>query len=238
MGVTIHYSGQLSNMSRLPQLVTAIQESARQRDWPYLLVDERILGAAEILVQQAPGPAEILQMDDGSEIEIEDIGFDYETYQVDDRWRGIIVSPPDCEPVWLTFGRDGRLISYQASEESYRKPGHYLAVTGLSTKTQFAGALVHIGVCELLLLSKAHGVELEVLDEGEYWETGDRQRLEQRIGFLDAAIRMVGEQAGQIIGDVLGEEAVDSDPKVEIGKQMSRPLPDWRRDWGLSANEN
>ncbi len=234
MGVTIHYSGRLPDMTRLPQLVAAIRDAARQRDWPYQLVDERILGTAEILVIYPPGPPQIVQID-GSEIEIKDINAGYESYPVDDRWRGIIVMPPDCEPLWLTFGRDGTLISYQASAESYKQPGNYLAVTDLYTKTQFAGVNAHIGVCEMLLLSKGHGVELEVLDEGEYWETGDRALLERKLGFLDSAIRQVGERVGEMIASDADSEAT---PKIDIGKQISRPLPDWRRDWGVSANEN
>lgn len=235
MGVTIHYSGRLPDMSRLPQLTAAIRDAARQRDWPYQLVDERILGTAEILVIRPLGPPQIVQMDDGAEIEIEDIGADYQSYPVDDRWRGVIVMPPDSEPLWLTFGRDGTLISYQASAESYRQPGNYLAVTDLYTKTQYAGVQVHIGVCELLLLSRGYGVELEVLDEGGYWETGDRVLLERKLGFLDSAIRQVGEQVG---ARMTGEAGSEATPEIEIGKQLSQPLPDWRRDWGVSANEN
>lgn len=238
MGVTISYTGRLPDIARLPLLVAAIQEAAARRDWPYDLVDERILGTAETLVSRELGPPDIVTLDDGIEIEVENIGVASEYAPVDDRWRGIIVFPPESEPVWITFGRDGRMITYLAGEESYSQPGIYLANTYLFTKTQFAGVEVHIGVCELLRLCLQHGVELDVTDEGDYWETGDRQRLAERLGFLDAAIGAVSRQAGKIVNDILGEGTVGEDPEVEIGKKIGRPLPDWRRDWGISAHEN
>lgn len=238
MGITIYYSGRLPDMTRLPLLVAAIQQVAARRDWPYKVIDERILGTAETLVSQELGPPEIVQLDDGVEIEVKNIGVASEYRPVDDRWRGIIVSPPESEPVWITFGRDGVMITYLNSAGAYDQPGTYLANTEIFTKTQFAGVDVHIGVCELLRLCQQHGVELEVADEGDYWETGDRQHLAERMGFLDAAIGMVRQQAGKIASQVLGEDAVVEDAEVEVGKKISNPLPDWRRDWGISAHEN
>lgn len=238
MGVTIYYSGHLPDLSRLPLLVAAIQEAAARRDWPYELIDERILGTAETLVSEVLGPPDILTLDDGTEIEVENVGVASEYTPVDDRWRGIIVAPPESEPVWITFGRDGGMITYLAGADAYTQPGTYLANTELFTKTQFAGVDVHIGVCELLRLCQQHGVELEVTDEGDYWETGDRQRLAERMGFLDAAIGLVRQQAGKIVSQVLGEDAVVEEAEVEAGKTISAPLPDWRRDWGISAHEN
>lgn len=225
MGVTIHYQGKLTDTSRLPVLVTAIQQAAAQRGWPYTRIDERILGTAEVLVSRELEPPQGLT-------------FNSEYHPVDDRWRGIIVTPPACEPIWLTFGRGGQMITYLPAAGSHAQPGTYLANTSIFTKTQFAGADIHIGVCELLHLCQQHGVELEVMDEGGYWETGDRQQLAKRISFLDAAISKVSQQAAEILNAILGEEVVGDDPRIEIGKNISSPLPDWRRDWGRSAHEN
>ena len=225
MGVTIHYRGRLSDPKQLPGLITAIQHACRNLDWPYTLVDERILGTAEKLV---------IHSDDDDE----ETNWSYETFPVDDRWRGVIVSPPGSEPVWLTFNRSGQMIAYDASDASYATPGHYLARDMLFTKTQFSTVETHIAVCDLLRLAEEHGAELEVSDEGDYWESGDVEQLRQRMGFLDAALSMMSGEAGRaILEEILGKE-IDGEIKIEVGKTIERPLPDWRRDWGVSAGEN
>lgn len=217
MGVTIHYHGRLAVLARLPDLVQTIQEAVRRLDWPYLLVDERILGSAEILVHRPQAP--------------EDEQWVFETSPVDDRWRGVIVQPPGCESLWLTCNRSGQFIAYRTTALSYTTPGHYFAVDRLSTKTQGGGAETHIAVCDLLRLAVSHGALLEVSDEGGYWETDDRQELERRLALLDAAIDAL---ASALDAQVEGTE----DPGVEVRPEIRRPLPDWRRDWGISAGEN
>lgn len=217
MGVTIHYHGRLAVPGRLPDLTRAIQEAVRTLDWLYVLVDERILGSAEILVHRPEAP--------------EDEQWGFETSPVDDRWRGIIVEPPGCEPLWLTCNRSGQFIAYRSSALSYTTPGHYFAVDRLSTKTQGGGAETHFAVCGLLRIAVSHGAVLEVIDEGGFWETGDRQDLERRLALLDAAI---GAMATVL-------DAQDQDPQasgVQVRPEIRRPLPDWRRDWGMSAGEN
>ena len=217
MGNTIHYRGQLAVPARLPDLIQTIQGTVRHLDWPYHLVDERILGSAEILVYR-PEAAEEEQ-------------WGFETSPVDDRWRGIIVHPPGCESLWLTCNRSGQFIAYRTTALSYTTPGHYFAVDRLSTKTQGGGAETHIAVCDLLRLAVAHGAELEVIDEGGYWETGDREELERRLALLDAAI--------DALASALDEQEEDSEGlHVEVRPEIRRPLPDWRRDWGISAGEN
>ena len=223
MGITIHYQGRLSDPKRLPDLIAAIQQTCRTLDWPYVNVDERIIGTAEVLV--------IHSGDDEEEIR-----WSYDTHPVDDRWRGVIVSPPACEPLWLTFNRSGQMIVYDANDTSFSTPGHYLARDMLFTKTQFGTAETHIAVCDLLRLAEQHGVELEVTDEGGYWESNDVEQLQQRMGFLNSAQDMMRGEAGrEVLEEILGTEI---EGEIEVGKTIERPLPDWRRDWGISAGEN
>lgn len=220
MGITIHYSGHLTDLKRLPELVTAVQSACLALDWPYEVVDERVLGTMEILTHHA-------------EAEDEDEQWVFEERPVDDRWRGIVVQPPGSEPVWLTFNRSAQMISYGASPESYTTPGHYFAQDLLFTKTQFASPDVHMGVCNLLRLAQAHGAEIDVTDESGYWESGDRQELEQRLKSLGAII----DSFAQTLSDA-SETGDDEGLRVEVGKHIQSPFPDWRRDWGISANEN
>jgi len=222
MGVTIHYQGHLSDPQQLPELITAIQHTCRKLNWPHIDVNERIIGTAEMLVYHTGA-------------ETEDQRWVSETMPVDDRWRGVIVSPPGSEPLWLTFNRSGRMIVYDANDTSFVSPGHYLAREQLFTKTQFSSAETHIAICDLLRLAEQHGAELEVADEGGYWETGDVGTLQQRLGFIDSALAQMKKE-----GDKMLEEAPETKPEgeIEVGKVIERALPDWRRSWGISAGEN
>ncbi len=84
--------------------------------------------------------------------------------------RGIILYPHAmCEPVYLQFGSDHAMQDF--------------------VKTQFAGADVHIAVIELLRLLKPKFSRLKVEDEGEYWETGNRSKLEQHISTVNRMIK-------------------------------------------------
>ena len=225
MGVTIHYQGHLSDPKQLPGLIAAIQQTCRTLDWPYVNVDERIIGTAEVLILH-PG------------VDDEELRWSYETSPVDDRWRGVIVSPPGSEPVWLTFNRSGQMIVYDASDTSFSTPGHYLARDMLFTKTQFSSTETHIAVCDLLRLAEQYGAELEVTDEGGYWESNDIEQLQQRMDFLNSALDMMQGEAGrEVLEEILGIE-IEGEIEIEVGKTIERPLPDWRRDWGISAGEN
>ena len=64
-------------------------------------------------------------------------------------------------------------------------------------KTQFAGPDVHIKVIELLRQLKPFFVDFKVEDEGEYWETNDRQQLEKHIDKVNSLIQeMKGKTPG------------------------------------------
>lgn len=50
----------------------------------------------------------------------------------------------------------------------------------LSVKTQFAGTAIHKTIIELFryLYKKNYVLEFNLIDDGEYWETGDENLLE------------------------------------------------------------
>jgi hypothetical protein len=63
------------------------------------------------------------------------------------------------------------------------------AISTAWTKTQFAGAETHILLCKLLrYLEKKHFAEFEVIDEGDYYHTGDASRLAEKMAFLNSII--------------------------------------------------
>lgn len=62
------------------------------------------------------------------------------------------------------------------------------------TKTQFAPVEVHVSLCKLLREVQPMLAWLEVIDEGEYWSTGNVRTLIDKIGFLRTAINAMTER--------------------------------------------
>jgi len=222
MGVTIHYRGQLREPADLPELVQKLQIACGQLGWPYQLVDERVVGVAE---------HHTYDHDSAGTVQVT-----INTTPLDDRWRGMVIHPPGCEPLFLTFNRKGRLVVYDAPWEEPESPGRYHARTYVWVKTQFSDPDVHIAVCSLLRLVEKYAAEWEVTDEGGYWESEDREQLAVRMAFLDAALaKLAGDTGREMLEGLLGQEI---EGEIEIGKRIQRPAPLWRRDWGSNAGEN
>jgi hypothetical protein len=88
------------------------------------------------------------------------------------RLTGVVIYPSEkCEPVQLQFGDDLFMQDF--------------------TKTQFAGAEIHVKVIELFLAIRPFFKKLTIDDEGEYWETRDRRLLEQHLGETNSAIEAI-----------------------------------------------
>lgn len=165
MGVTIHYRGKIDDLAKLPDLIGELTDIAEWMGWETSRVD------SDWAV--APNPR-LVHGDGGARIEGE-LGL-----------KGIVLRPSgDCESLDFLFDRDGYLRS---------KMGMILIAEGswqpnkawLFTKTQFARAEVHIRIVGVLkYVAKKYIANLEVNDEGGYWETGDRAELERRIGFIE-----------------------------------------------------
>ena len=106
-------------------------------------------------------------------------------------FRGISFQPhPESENIWMLFLKDGRLFFPLAFEED----GDPDELKWAHTKTQFAGADIHIALCRLLkYLSDRWFDVFEVYDEGGYWEKGDDVELNKRIGIINQAIAAIEE---------------------------------------------
>ena len=99
--------------------------------------------------------------------------------------KGIVVSPHEkSEPLVFTFDPEGNLrnafvMQFAAEEPDLTWYNH--------TKTQFAPTDVHIAIVKLLkYLQQKYIGNLNVNDEGGYWETEDAALLKERIDFLNA----------------------------------------------------
>lgn len=143
MGLSIHYSGTIKNISLVPLLAEEVQDVCTVLHWNYHIFD-------------------------------------------DEDFKGICFSPPECEPVFLTFDNNGILCSpvlWQLKIEP---------ITTISTKTQYAGLQTHVAVIKLLKHIEArYFCEFELIDEGDYWESGDVAVLQKqfdRYNFLLDAV--------------------------------------------------
>lgn len=91
--------------------------------------------------------------------------------------EGVVVQPhDDAEPLQLLFGSDLFLQDY--------------------CKTQFATIEVHVAVVALFRTLHPHFADLHIIDEGEFWETNDRTRLQELWnGFHKALASLVEENS-------------------------------------------
>ena len=105
------------------------------------------------------------------------------------------ITPPDCEPVCLTFLSNGRMSSDNHlgffSNSSVKENQQYLYM--LSTKTQYGGMKIHMLIIHMLkYLTNKYLQTFSLKDEGNYWETGDEKVLEDTFKRYNDLIDSVG----------------------------------------------
>ena len=151
MGLSIHYSGRFNKDAILSDLIAEVKEVAETFKWDY-----------KIFLEEFPVN-------------------NNESHPYDGKIYGISFTPPECETVSICF-----LSNYRMSSNVHLKfYGHsenkFLYM--LSVKTQFAGATIHKAIIELFryLYKKHYFSEFKLVDEGEYWETGNEILLEQKF---------------------------------------------------------
>jgi hypothetical protein len=95
--------------------------------------------------------------------------------------NGVVIYPADMsEPLYLVFGARNKLNNF--------------------IKTQFAGPETHIGVIEVFDTIKPFFRNLEIEDEGRYWETRNRAFLEEDMGSVSAQIEAIKAQQSNVTG--------------------------------------
>ena len=88
---------------------------------------------------------------------------------------GIIISPPDCESLWLCFNPEGKTCDVLSLQYSNPSDEHFAAI---HVKTGHAGPEIHKALIDMLkYFSSKYFDKIEVYDEGEYWQTQDYKLL-------------------------------------------------------------
>lgn len=162
MGITIHYSGRLNDPGLIMELISEMRVLAESRGWAYKVFDDDWTVEADAHMRH--------KADGGFEIK-GNLGL-----------KGIILKVhPDCEDFPLLFDSKGHMRSFPGS--AWGKSGE--KGRSIFVKTQFSPPEVHILIVGILQkLKKNFVANLEVSDEGEFWETGDRNVLEQKMYYL------------------------------------------------------
>ncbi|HVY61121.1 MAG TPA: hypothetical protein VHF22_05675 [Planctomycetota bacterium] len=102
--------------------------------------------------------------------------------------RGVFVDlAPGCETVALLFSPEGALVSPFEIAEAEEAP--VSRESWVFAKTQFGPVEAHVALVALLrFLRNRFMSDLEVQDEGGYWDTGDLGPLLERRGLIGRAI--------------------------------------------------
>ena len=157
MGLSIHYSGTIRDISLIEPLIAETADVCQSMQWKYNVIRE----------------------------------------QGDKGVNGIVLSPENCEPVFLTFLPNRRMCSpinlkYQASYVANGFDPELVYTT--STKTQYAGPATHVALLKFLKYLKEKYFEIfELNDEGYFWETNDQKILRQRFDHYNYLVNAVGE---------------------------------------------
>ncbi|MEO0508545.1 MAG: hypothetical protein AAF065_01655 [Verrucomicrobiota bacterium] len=108
--------------------------------------------------------------------------------ETDPNFRGVLVNPAgNCEPLRFLFGRGGRLRNLMDLWDDRVEPNQHSFYS--ASKIQFASIETHIWIVGLLRYLKKHYIsDLEVHDEGEYWETEDLEKLRKKKQLLPEKI--------------------------------------------------
>jgi hypothetical protein len=182
MGLTIHYKGKLNNANQLKSLIEDVKDVARAEKWSFFVFEEQ---------------------------------FEKETFSdVIDKKNlyGIMISPPKCEPLCITFLSNGRMTgicNYNLLQLENQTEDDL--IYNVFTKTQYSSYENHIKLILLLdYLNKNYLIDFECIDEGFFWETRDEELLiktfekyNNLIDSLTSSIEMIPKNNGENIEDYI-----------------------------------
>ncbi len=194
MGVTLHYRGRLDDVKRLPELRAEVADIAGTLHWPVTELDDDWAEPVTARLGAEPGHIE------------GNLGL-----------KGLLVKPhPRSELLTLCFDQAGNLRSPMGMLlilDGTLKPEE----SWVFVKTQFAGPDAHVWLVGLLkYLRKRYISNLEVNDEGGYWDTGDRKELERRMAFIKSKLNSLSASltAGRL-GDLRNVSAEELASRIE-----------------------
>ncbi len=169
MGVSVYYKGTLTDMDALLRLVDEIRDICQIMKWEYHTLNDDWTEPVEVSLERKDGGLKI-----GGNLGLKGIGFK---------------PHPASECVDFYFDSDGNLDAPAYRALRLQKGETNSEETFVCIKTQFAPANIHVAVIKLLKYLKEHYIhDLEVIDEGEYWETGSLEKLEYHRNVINEGL--------------------------------------------------
>lgn len=173
MGITIHFAGQLNDLQEVHAVMDDLIDISKTMQWEWTSLDEDWNKPASAKLSVSGTRAEITGH----------LGL-----------KGVLINiNPDCEPLQIYFDSKGNLqtpVGMVLLLEERLKPGKSYT----SVKTQFAPPDIHIAIINLLKFLKNRYIsDLEVFDEGEYWESGDRDLLMEKMAHIKQGMDILEE---------------------------------------------
>jgi len=189
MGVSIHYRGKIADISKINALCDELALVADKMGWTCTHLDDD---------WSKPPDATIEVTEKGAHI----------TGHLS--LKGIALSiHPKCESLRFFFDSAGNLcdpVSMTLILEGVLKPED----AWVAVKTQFAGPETHIWIVGLLKYIQEHYLpELQVRDEGEFWETGNHETLKEKMNLINEKIDVISSELSRVTGSHLENLSAD-----------------------------
>jgi hypothetical protein len=178
MGVSIHYRGQLADIGKIKTICDELAVIADKMNWRYTRLDEDWSESADLRIEATEHGSQI-----NGHLPL----------------KGIVLTlNPKCEALQFFFDSNGNLrdpISMVNISEGTLKPQD----AWVFVKTQYAGPETHIWIVGLLKYLKKHYLsDLEVHDEGAYWETGNFEMLKDKMDLVSEKIAAVSAELSRV----------------------------------------
>lgn len=174
MGVSIHYSGQLDDISRIAEFRAELVDIATSMKWNYYDFDENWDSQIPPTISHEGHKAKI-----EGELPV----------------KGVLLTPNDgSESIPLICDRAGNLRTLAGFFDTVEPRHEYVAV-----KTQFGDSRIHLWLVGLLKYLKAKYIRnLEVHDEGGVWEGGSLEALNEKKAFLASMIDKIADRLANV----------------------------------------
>ena len=124
---------------------------------------------------------------------------------------GILLSPPNCEPVQFTFDKNRDMVNLEFMLLFKEDENDFGFKKSLFTKTQYAGIEIHKKIIHIFkYISEKYLDDFEMTDEGHYWETNDEKVLQNQFDIYTKFTDMIelGLQSIPLLEDETIEEYV------------------------------
>ena len=195
MGITLHFRGRLKDLKDINRLKEDLIDIARIMHWEWDSLDE------DRAKENSAKSDTTVKFSSG----ISDHFF----------LKGILLQlHPNCEPLVLFFDKDGWLQTLFSL--ILKTEGKFDSEAPLiSVKTQFAPPDIHITIVKLLeFIRNRYIPDLEVIDEGGYWENRDQARLIEKFTLLNEKMDLVKDMLSSADRENIQHNSTDELAKI------------------------